>query len=138
MGYFKLSKVIEESRMPDSARASHILVPYIGAQRAAADITRSKEAAKKMADSIFNIVKRNKKKFAEIAKEVSSDRGSAEKGGDLDWFNYNRMTPAFRDFCFTERKGKVDVVETPFGYHIIRIDDQKNFQRVVKLATYAK
>ncbi|MAD96874.1 MAG: peptidylprolyl isomerase [Flavobacteriaceae bacterium] len=136
--YFKLSKVIEESRMPDSARASHILVPYIGAQRAAADITRSKEAAKKMADSIFNIVKRNKKKFAEIAKEVSSDRGSAEKGGDLDWFNYNRMTPAFRDFCFTERKGKVDVVETPFGYHIIRIDDQKNFQRVVKLATYAK
>ena len=136
--YYKLSKVIEESRMPDSARASHILIPFIGAQRAGQDVTRSEEAAKKMADSILKIVKRNRKKFAEIAKEVSSDRGSAAKGGDLDWFNYNRMTPAFRDFCFTNKKGSVDVVKTPFGYHIIRIDDQKNKQRVIKLATFAK
>lgn len=136
--YFKLSKVVEESRMPDSARASHILIPYVGAQRAAADVTRTKEAAKKLADSILTVVKRSKRKFADIAKNLSSDRGSAEKGGDLDWFNYNRMTPAFRDFCFTNRKGKVDVVETPFGYHVIRIDGQKNYQRVLKLATFAK
>lgn len=136
--YFKISKVVEESRMPDSARASHILIPYLGAQRAAADVTRSKDAAKKLADSILNIVKRDKKKFAILAKDLSSDRGSAEKGGDLDWFNYNRMTPAFRDFCFTNKTGKVDVVETPFGYHVIRIDDQKNYQRVIKLSTFAK
>lgn len=136
--FFKLSKVVEETRMPDSARASHILIPFIGAQRAGADVTRSEAAAKKLADSIFALVKNNKNKFAELAKELSSDKGSGAKGGDLDWFNYNRMTPAFRDFCFTNKKGKVDVVKTPFGFHIIRIDDQKNLQRVLKLATFAK
>ncbi|MGJ8746046.1 peptidylprolyl isomerase [Polaribacter sp.] len=137
-GYFKISKITEISKMPDSVKASHILVPFIGAQRVAPDVTRTEEQAEKLADSILTLVKRNKNKFAGLAKEFSSDVSNSSKGGDLDWFNYARMTPAFRDFTFTNKTGSIDVVKTPFGFHIIKIDDQKNTQKVVKLATLSK
>ena len=136
--FFKISKITEVSQMPDSVRASHILIPFIGSQRVAADVTRSEEEAKKLADSLLTIVKRSKRKFGSLAKTFSSDKGSALKEGDLDWFNYSRMTPAFRDFCFEGKKGDIDVVKSPFGFHIIRIDNQKNKQKVLKLATFSR
>ncbi|QTD37113.1 peptidylprolyl isomerase [Polaribacter batillariae] len=137
-GYFKISKIVEISKMPDSVKASHILIPFVGAQRAAQDITRTEEEAKKLADSILTVVKRRTSKFADLAKEFSSDKSNAEKGGALDWFNYNRMTPAFRDFSFTNKKGTIDVVKTPFGFHIVKIDETKNEQKVLKLATFSR
>jgi len=136
--FFKISKITEVSQMPDSVRASHILIPFIGSQRVAADVTRSEEEAKELADSLLTIVKRSKRKFGSLAKTFSSDKGSALKEGDLDWFNYSRMTPAFRDFCFEGKKGDIDVVKSPFGFHIIRIDNQKNKQKVLKLATFSR
>ena len=48
------------------------------------------------------------------------------------------MTPLFRDFSFQGKKGDIGVVKTPFGFHVIKIDDQKNSQKVVKLATYSR
>ena len=135
---FKISKVIEVAEMPDSVRASHILIPYTGAQRVAPDVTRTEEEAKKLADSLFTVVKRRRSKFGDLAKEFSSDKGSGAKEGDLDWFNYARMTPAFRDFTFEGKKGDMDVVKSPFGFHIIKIDNQKNKQKVIKLATYSR
>ncbi len=137
-GFYKISKVTEVVKMPDSVRASHILIPFVGSQRATPDVTRTEEEAKKLADSIFKVVKRKKSKFADLAQEFSSDKGSAAKGGDLDWFTYNRMTPAFRDYSFNNKKGDIDVVKSPFGFHIIRIDDQKNNQKVIKLATFSR
>ena len=136
-GFFKISKITAVTKMPDSVRASHILIPFVGSQRVAAEVTRSKVQAEKLADSILRVVKRSKRKFASLAKSLSSDKGSGAKGGDLDWFNYTRMTPAFRDYAFTNRKGSVGVVETPFGYHVIRVDGTKNTQKVLKLATFA-
>ena len=135
---FKLSKITEVAEMPDSVRASHILIPFVGSQRVAPDVTRTEEEAKSLADSLYNVVKRRTSKFADLAKEFSSDLGSGAKGGDLDWFNYNRMTPAFRDFSFEGKKGDIGVVQSPFGFHIIKIDNQKNKQKVLKLATYGR
>ena len=137
-GSIKLSKVTEVVEMPDSVRASHILIPFVGSQRVAPDVTRTEEEAKKLADSLFTVIKRRRSKFSDLAKDFSSDLGSGAKGGDLDWFNYSRMTPAFRDYTFTGKKGDIDVVQSPFGFHIIKIDDQKNKQKVLKLATYSR
>jgi peptidylprolyl isomerase/peptidyl-prolyl cis-trans isomerase D len=137
-GFFKISKITEVTQMPDSVRASHILIPFIGSQRVAAEVTRTKEQAAVLADSILKEVRGSESKFASLAKAFSSDKASGSKGGDLDWFNYNRMTPAFRDYAFTNRKGAIAVVETPFGYHVIRIDANKNEQTVLKLATFAR
>jgi peptidylprolyl isomerase/peptidyl-prolyl cis-trans isomerase D len=137
-GFYKISKITEVIEMPDSAKASHILIPFVGAQRAAADVIKTEEEAKKFADSLYNVVKRRGSKFGELAKELSSDKGSAAKDGDLGWFNYARMTPAFRDFVFEGKKGDLGVVKTPFGFHVIKIDDQKNKQKALKLATYGR
>ena len=137
-GYFKVSKITAITNMPDSARASHILIPFLGAQRVNPDVVRTEGEAKILADSILNVVERNKSKFADLAKELSSDTGSGAKGGDLDWFTYSRMTPAFRDFVFEGSKGDMGVVKTPFGFHIIKIDGQKNNQTALKLATFSR
>ncbi len=136
--YFKISKITEITQMPDSVKASHILIPFVGAQGARENVVKTEEEAKKLADSLLTIVKKNKKEFGALAKKYSSDVSNSEKEGALDWFNYNRMTPAFRDFCFTNKVGAMDVVKTPFGFHVIKIDETKNEQNVVKLATYGK
>ncbi len=136
--YYKISKITEVLQLPDSATASHILIPYTGAASADADVKRTKEEAKKTADSLLTVVKLDVTKFADLAKDFSSDKGSANNGGKYDWFPYNRMTPAFRDFCFEEKEGSMGVVETPFGYHVIKVDGQKNLQKAVKLATFAR
>ncbi len=136
--FFKISKITDVVQMPDSVKASHILIPFIGSQRVAPNVTRTEDEAKKLADSILTVVKRSKSKFGSLAKTLSSDKGSGAKDGDLDWFNYTRMTPAFRDFCFEGKKGDLEVVKTPFGFHIIKIVDQKNKQKVLKLATFSR
>jgi len=137
-GYFKLSKVTDIKKMPDSVTASHILISYVGLRSATADTKQTEEEAKKTADSILNVVKRNKSKFASLAKEFSIDKSNSEKGGKLDWFTYNTMVPAFRDYVFMNKTGDMGIVKTQFGYHIIKIDDQKNFQDAVQLATLAR
>lgn len=136
--YFKLAKIREIKRLPDSAKASHILIPFVGALRAGADIERTEAEAKQFVDSLYTVLKRNRSNFSNFAKEYSSDTGSKEKGGFYDWFGYNRMTPEFRDFVFENKTGDMSVVKTPFGYHIIKIDGQKNMQQAYKLAIFAR
>ncbi|AZJ33640.1 peptidylprolyl isomerase/peptidyl-prolyl cis-trans isomerase D [Tenacibaculum mesophilum] len=137
-GFFKLSKITEVKQLPDSAKASHILIPFVGSASADATVVQTEGEAKKTADSLLAVVKADKSKFADLAKKMSSDQGSAEKGGFYDWFAYNRMVPSFRDFVFEGKEGDMGVVKTQFGFHVIKIDGQKNFQPVVKLATFGR
>lgn len=135
---FKVSKVTEITSIPDSVKASHVLIPFVGSRSATAETTDSEILAKKKADSLMGVVKRSPSAITAIAKEFSADQSNADKGGELGWFTYNRMVPEFRDFCFTNKKEDVGVVKTAFGYHVILIQDQKNFQPVVKLATVGR
>jgi len=135
--FFKLAKLVEESKMPDSAKASHILISWEGL-RTAQEVTRTKEEAKTLADSIKSVVSNSKSKFAELAKEFSADKSNSEKGGDLGYFTPGRMVPAFNDYIFNGKVGDLGVVETQFGYHIIQIEDQKNIQKAVKIATISR
>ncbi len=137
-GFFKISKITEVSKIPDSVKASHILIPFIGSRSATEETLQTVDEAKKTADSIATIVKRRKSKFADLAKEFSNDKSSGEKGGDLDWFDYNRMIPEFRDYCFNNKIGDIGVVKTDFGFHVIHITDQKQPQNVAKLATFGR
>ena len=98
-------------------RASHILI------RAAKDAPEAEaKAAKAKADELLAQVKKAPADFAKIAKQNSQDPGSAEKGGDLDWFGRGAMVKAFEDTAFTLKEGQVsDVVRSDFGFHIIRL-----------------
>ena len=136
--YFKLSKITKVVQLPDSVQSRHILIPFVGSSSAAATVTQTEAEAKSTADSLLTVIKADNSKFAALVKEFSSDKGSVEKEGFYDWFGYNRMVPAFRDFVFKGEKGDLGVVKTQFGFHVIKIEDQKNFQSVVKLVTFGR
>lgn len=140
--FFKITKVVEIVQRPDSVKSSHILIPYIGSGAADASTVKTEEQAKKSADSILKLVRRNKKKFAEIA-DAFNKNPRAKEGGDLGWIVFanafaTRQDKSFANFVFDNKKGELGVVKTPAGYHIFRIDDQKNKQNSFKLVTYGK
>ena len=135
-GFYKLSKIIDVKQMPDSVKASHILIPFVGTSTADATVTRTEADAKIYADSILSVVKSNKSKFESLAKEISVDKVSGAKGGDLGWFTYTRMIPEFRDYVFENKTGDIGIVKSQFGFHIIKIDGQKNNQKNIQIATF--
>jgi len=102
---------------PGSVRASHILISYAGAERATS--TRSKDEARELAQDIEKKAKAGED-FGELAKAYS-DCPTADKGGDLGFFKKGRMVKPFEDATFALEPGQVSgVVETKFGYHIIK------------------
>jgi hypothetical protein len=103
----------------ETIAASHILISYKGAMRAKPDVTRSKEEAAKKAQNLARLAKAGED-FAKLA-EKESDDASAARGGQLGRFQRGRMVKPFSDTAFSLKPGEVSgVVETPFGYHIIR------------------
>jgi peptidyl-prolyl cis-trans isomerase D len=137
-GFYKLSKVTGVKQLPDSVKASHILISFTGSATADPTVTNSPEEAEKVADSLLAVVIADPSKFEDLAKELSVDKVSGAKGGDLGWFVYRTMIPEFRDYSFENSVGDMGVVESQFGFHIIRIDDQKNKQKNVQIATYSR
>ena len=133
-----ISKVIGITQMPDSVQSRHILIRYQGSFRASDAITRSKEDAKSMADSIARVLKRNKKKFEALAKTLSDDKSNSDKGGDLGYAGPGKMTKEFNDFIFDNKTGTLGVVETEFGFHVVEVQEQKNKQKAMKFATLSK
>ena len=137
-GYFKISKITEVTKISDSAKGAHILIPYVGSEYVNA--TKTEAQAKKSADSIYKLVRRNKKKFTEIADEINPD-GTKGKGGDTEWLTKNTaysIAVPLADYLFFQKKGSIGVIKSKFGYHVVRVDDQTKKQAAVKLATYAR
>ena len=134
---YRVTKLVSIKTMPDSVKASHILISFKGAQNAGAEITRTDKEAKALADSLANVLNKKPANFADLAKDFSNGP-TASKGGDLGWFTYGRMVPEFNSFAFNNKKGKIGVVKTIFGYHVVKIDDQKNVGKAVKLATIVR
>lgn len=135
---YHLGRLIDVQARPDSMRASHILISYQGAMRAAAEITRTSAQAKLFADSLLKVVKTNGAAFEELAGSISDDMAAKEKNGDLDWFADGNMVPAFNDACIKGKVGDMLVVETPFGFHVIKITGKKDPIKKVKVAMLDK
>jgi peptidyl-prolyl cis-trans isomerase D len=105
----------------EERRASHILITA-PASASAAD----REKAKAKAQQLLAEVKKAPATFADVARKNSQDPGSAEKGGDLDFVTRGAMVKPFDDAMFALKKGDIsEVIETEFGYHIIRLTDIK-------------
>jgi peptidyl-prolyl cis-trans isomerase D len=106
---------------PEERRASHILIT------AAKDASAAeRQKARERAQELLAQVRKAPDSFAQLARQHSQDPGSAPKGGDLDYFGRGAMVKPFEDAVFALKKGEIgDVVESDFGFHVIRLTDIK-------------
>ncbi|WP_296507528.1 SurA N-terminal domain-containing protein [Rhodoferax sp.] len=105
----------------EERRASHILI-NAPKDMAAADRAKAKERA----TALLAQARKAPDSFAELAKKNSQDAGSAVRGGDLDYFGRGAMVKPFEDAAFALKKGEIsEVVESDFGFHIIKLVDIK-------------
>jgi peptidyl-prolyl cis-trans isomerase C len=110
----------DQFKEPETVRASHIL---IGVAKDAAPA--AKQAARTEAEGVLTRVKAGED-FAALAKQHSKDPGSAAVGGDLNFFPKGQMVPAFDQAAFALSPGQVsELVETQFGYHIIKATEKR-------------
>ena len=115
----------------EERRVRHILIN--AAKDAAPDV---KQKAKARAEALLAEVRKTPASFAEVAKKNSEDPGSAANGGDLDFFGRGAMVKPFEDAAFAMKPGETsNVIETDFGYHVLRLEavrggDKKPFEAV--------
>lgn len=133
-GYQKLTRVIARKDNA-STKVSHVLVAYKGAMRAAETITRTKEEAKAIADGYLAQVNANPAAIDQLARTNSDDPGAVQNGGVYDVTPDGGWAEAFKNFAVNSPKGKTGVVETEFGYHVMRVLDKEG---AVQLATVAQ
>ncbi|GAB4374782.1 MAG: SurA N-terminal domain-containing protein [Salibacteraceae bacterium] len=112
-----ISKLSDIRYSPDSVRASHILI-----QIEDGDTAKIAKAKTKL-DSLRQVAQKQNN-FADLAREFSDDLGSAEKGGDLDWFTRGRMVPEFEKAAFNAKVGEMPIVVSQFGVHLIHVTDK--------------
>ena len=111
--------------VPEERRASHILVK---ADKDAPADERAKAKAK--AQSLLDELKKPGTVFADLARKNSDDPGSAAKGGDLDFFSRGAMVKPFEDAAYALKPGETSgLVESDFGYHIIRLTELRGGQK---------
>lgn len=140
---YVLAKLIDTRSMPDSVKARHILIGTFDPQSNQQLLPDS--TAKKRIDSIDVAIKGGAR-FDSLAVKYSTDQSSAAKGGLLsnpnnpatNYYTINQMVKEFNDFSFEGKVGEKKIVKTLFGYHLIEILDQKNFQPHYKVAYFAK
>jgi len=107
---------------PEKIEARHILIRPDMKNK---DQEGAKKAARKKAGEILERIKAGEN-FATLARKYSGDPGSAKKGGSLGWFPRGVMMKSFEDAAFALKTGEISgIVETPFGFHIIKLEGRK-------------
>jgi peptidyl-prolyl cis-trans isomerase C len=123
-GYYESNP--EQFKAPEQVRARHILVKV----DPSAD-EKAKDAAKKKAEGILKEAKGGAD-FAEMAKK-HSEGPSGPNGGDLGFFSRGQMVEPFNDAAFALKPGEIsDVVQTVYGYHIIKVEEKKESQTIAE------
>src|SRR5689334_7083002 len=108
---------LSQYQQPAQVRASHILFKTEGKDEA---------AVKAKAEEVLKMAKAPNADFAALAKKYSEDESNASNGGDLDYFGRGRMVPEFENAAFAMKNGEIsDLVKTAFGFHIIKVVDNK-------------
>ena len=123
----------KEDYYRDEVKASHILIKTIDDSGNELS-NKEKEKAKEKAQEALKKAKSGEE-FSKLAKEYSQDLDNSENGGDLGYFGRKEMVPEFEKAAFELKPGEIsELVETDFGYHIIksydRVDEQQSFEDV--------
>lgn len=134
---YTIAKKIDIRNLPDTVKCRHILVSI--ADPRTGQLRRDDSTAKKKVDSIFNAIKAGAD-FGVMAAQFSEDEGSRANMGEYTFSSVDitNLAKEFGDFIFYKPTGSREVVKTSFGYHIIEVLNQKNFQESYKMAYLAK
>lgn len=132
-GFSKLTRVAGR-KSGATAKVSHILIAYKGAMQAAPSVKLTKEEAKAKAESLLVQVNANPASIGMLAMVNSDDQGSKQNGGVYDNVAPKQMVKPFDDFLFGNPVGKTGVVETDFGFHVMKVEAKND---AVLLATVA-
>jgi peptidyl-prolyl cis-trans isomerase D len=109
----------------EERRASHILIKADKDMPAA-----ERQKARAKAGALLEQVRKSPAQFAELARKNSDDPGSAERGGDLDYFGRGAMVKPFDDAVFAMKPGEIsNLVESDFGFHIIQLTGQRGGEK---------
>lgn len=135
--HYCISKLIDKKNVTETVDASHILIAYKDAQSAAPTVILTKEEAKAKADDLLKQLQANPSNFATLATANTDDPGSKDKGGKYEGIRKGQMVPEFDAFVFEKPVGNLGVVETAFGFHVIKVEN-KTTKEAVQLATIAK
>jgi peptidyl-prolyl cis-trans isomerase C/peptidyl-prolyl cis-trans isomerase D len=109
-------------------RTSHILIEVKPGATAA-----QREAAKKRAQEIYGEVKSSKRPFEELVKLYSDDPLSKQTGGDVGWQSRMTLVPSYYNTILKMKVGQVSgLVETPFGFHIIKVTGRRSYENANK------
>lgn len=135
--YLSISKVLGKKNFRDKVTASHILISHTEVANPIAGVTLNKEAAKAKAEQLLAQAKQNPSSFATLAEANTDDPGSKTTGGQYKDIPKGQMVPTFDQFIFSKPVGEIGLVETDFGYHIVKVDDVTQ-KEGVQLATISK
>lgn len=131
---FHLARLVDIAYRPDSMKASHILIAFTGALRADQSIIRTKEQAENLADSLYQVLRKSSTNIGTLAKEYSDDPSAQSNEGDLGWFADGMMVTSFNEEVINTKVGRVSMVESPFGYHVIKVTGKKDPVKKVRVA----
>jgi hypothetical protein len=113
----------EEKAPPTRIGARHVLIQWMGSDRAPASVVRTRDQALVLAKDVHRRAKAGED-FARLAVEYSDEPGAGGRGGSLGRFGKGQMVPAFEEAAFKLKAGQVsDIVETGFGFHVIQRTD---------------
>ncbi len=132
---FVVAMLNDIQHRPDSMRASHILITYMGSMAdQQQQIARDRTQAKQKADSLLDVVRNNPGELPQLAMQISDDPSAAMNQGDLDWFNDGEMIHEFNEAVANGSVGDIVKVETDYGFHIIHITDHSQTSKKVQVA----
>jgi NIMA-interacting peptidyl-prolyl cis-trans isomerase 1 len=114
------SAELARAREPREVRAQHLVVMHRASPSAPVTVTRTREEARARAEEALAKIKAGAN-FDEVAGEYSDEPGAAERGGDLGRFSRKQMVRPFAEAAFKLEPGQIsNIVETDFGFHVIR------------------
>lgn len=121
---YKITRLLDR-KVKGNIRASHIVVAYKDAVGASPEVTRTKAEARKIAKDYLRQCKR-KPSQVEILAIKHSDGPSQTSGGDLGFFQEGGITKEFYDYANKARIGSVGLIETEYGFHIVKVTDKQD------------
>lgn len=127
-GMVAYAKMMDKKSMPDSVKVRHILI---------STQNLPDSLAKQRADSLEQLVRKGAN-FNALVMEYSDDPGKQQNMGSYDITPTSSFVPEFKEFALTHKAGDIGVVKSQFGYHVMQIESQKDFETAYKIAYLTK